>query len=571
MKLKTIKAIVLFLTLFAAGATAGHAQQTVMNDSTHTAIFLNAMMEYNAGNLQKAKEHFQLLSALDPQNDAACYYLANIAIRTDDAVSGELYLKKGIGLDSTNFWYRDMLGQIYIKNRKIPQAIEVYEELLELYPKKSAVYYSLVNLYLGSQETDNARKMLAKIEAAQGKSEALAMASFNIFRMEQNWEGGLNYLIEFDKEFQSPRIECVIADMYAERYRDSLALEYYNKALKRDPQYAPAMYGKAEVYRQKGDFANYFKEIKPFFSTQTVDPQMKTEYLKQVFQVPNFVPRFRQQIDSIMLEIEAVHPADTTSNMFLAAYWGQGGDNERCKRLLKKNYDLYPQEYNTMFQYVVAIYQLEEWENLEEAATEALAKYPGNADLAQLRGIARFRLKKTDKAIESYKEMEKIALAKKDTALLISSYSVLGDMYFEKNDSKSAFAYYKKALKLNPNDNGVLNNYAYYMALEGKNLKQAYEMSRKTIQAEPDNPTYLDTFGWILFLMDKPLEAKAQFKHAMLYGGTESAAILDHYAEVLFKLGEYDLAFIYWNQAKQLDGTLGIEEKVKERKAQMKK
>ena len=96
-------------------------------------------------------------------------------------------------------------------------------------------------------------------------------------------------------------------------------------------------------------------------------------------------------------------------------------------------------------------------------------------------------------------------------------------------------------------------------------------MSKKTVEAEPDNPTYLDTFGWILFLMDKPLEAKAQFKHALLYGGTENADILDHYAEVLFKLGEHDLAFIYWNQAKNLDNTLGIEEKIKVRKAQLKK
>lgn len=547
------------------------AQHTAITDSTTTAIFLNAMKEYNMGNLPKAKEHLQLLMAVDPQNDAACYYLANIAIRTDDAVSGELYLKKGIGLDSSNFWYRDMLGQVYIKNKKIKEAIKVYEDLLALYPKKSSVYYSLVNLYMGTQETDNARRILEKIEAAQGKSEALAMASFNIFRMEQNWEGGLEYLIEFDKEFQSPRIECIIADMYAERYRDSLALEYYDKALKRDPQYAPAMYGKGEVYRLKGDFESYFKEIQPFFSSREVDSRMKTEYLKQVFQVPNFIQRFRKQVDSIMLVMEETHQADTTANIFLAAYWGQGGDNERCKRLLKANYDLYPHKHSTMFQYVVAIYQLEEWENLEQAATDALEKFPGDADLVQLRGIARFQLKKTEKAIESYREMEKIALAERDTALLITSYSVLGDLHYEKKDSKGAFNYYKKALKLNPNENGVLNNYAYYLSLEGKNLKLAYEMSKKTIESEPDNPTYLDTFGWILFLMDKPLEAKAQFKHAMLYGGTESAAILDHYAEVLFKLGEHDLAFIYWNQAKQLDSTLGIEEKIKERKAQMKK
>ncbi|MBR2477617.1 MAG: tetratricopeptide repeat protein, partial [Bacteroidales bacterium] len=250
-----IPLLVIFCSLLPSGA---RAQATAITDSTVMAVFLNGMKEYNMGNLAKAKENFQLLMAIDPQNDAACYYLANIALKTDDAVSCELYLRKGIGMDSSNFWYRDMLGQVYIKNKKLDEAIKVYEELLELYPKKSAVYYSLVNLYMGAQDTENARGMLQKIEAAQGKSEALAMATFNIFRMEQNWEGGLEYLIEFDKEFRSPRIESIIADMYAERYRDSLALEYYNKALKLDPQYAPAMYGKGEVYRLKGDFANYF-------------------------------------------------------------------------------------------------------------------------------------------------------------------------------------------------------------------------------------------------------------------------------------------------------------------------
>ncbi|MBQ5827666.1 MAG: tetratricopeptide repeat protein, partial [Bacteroidales bacterium] len=191
----TLRTIILVLTLLVAAPAMAQQGKTTITDSTTTALFLNAMKEYNSGNLQKAKEHLQLLLAIDSNNDAACYYLANISIKTDDIVSGELYLKKGIGIDSSNFWYRDMLGQIYIKNKKLKEAIKVYEELLALYPKKSAVYYSLINLYLGAQETDNARKMLAKIEAAQGKSEAVAMTSFQIYRMEQNWEGGLNYLV----------------------------------------------------------------------------------------------------------------------------------------------------------------------------------------------------------------------------------------------------------------------------------------------------------------------------------------------------------------------------------------
>ena len=540
-------------------------------DSATTALLLNALKEYNSGNYTQAKGDFQKLAAIDPQNDAAYDYLANIALRTDDLPSGELYLKKGIEIDSSNFWYRDMLGQVYIKANKIKEAISVYEGLLRMHPKKSALHYTLVNLYLGSQQTEEAKGILEKIEASQGKSEAVAMTWFNIYRMEQNWEKALNYLVEFDREFQSPRIQCVIGDMYADRYKDTLAIHYYNKALELDRQCAPAMYGRAEVHRMNGNYPLFFADINPFLANPQIDSKMKIEYLKQLFQIPNFIKRYRLQLDNAMEGIALAHPADTTSNMFLAAYYGEIGDNAKCKEFLRKNYTLYPDKFSTLFQWVLAIYQLKEWENLEAATTEALEKYPHHPDLVQLRGIARFQMKQTDKAIESYRELEEISLKNRDTVSLISAYSILGDLHYEKKESKTAFSYYRKVLKLNPNETGALNNYAYYLALEGKNLKQAYQMSKKTVEAEPDNPTYLDTFGWILFLMDKPLEAKAQFKHAMLYGGTESADILDHYAEVLFSLGEHDLAFIYWNQAKQLDNTLGIDEKIKERKAQLKK
>jgi Tfp pilus assembly protein PilF len=120
-------------------------------------------------------------------------------------------------------------------------------------------------------------------------------------------------------------------------------------------------------------------------------------------------------------------------------------------------------------------------------------------------------------------------------------------------------------LKLDSSYAPVLNNYAYYLSLEGKKLKKAYTMSKKTVEAEPDNATYLDTFAWILHLMGKDLEAKPFFKHAMLYGGKDSAVMLDHYAEVLYVLGEYDLAQVYWSQAKakNTDGEVpDLEERV---------
>ena len=129
------------------------------------------------------------------------------------------------------------------------------------------------------------------------------------------------------------------------------------------------------------------------------------------------------------------------------------------------------------------------------------------------------------------------------------------------------------ALKINPGYVYVLNNYAYYLSVSGKNLKKALAMSRKTIEAEPDNATYLDTYGWILYLLGRHEEAKPHFKHAMLYGGKDSVVIMDHYAEVLFALKEYDLALVYWNLALQKNkGEIeGLEEKVKQRRQEMKK
>ena len=141
----------------------------------------------------------------------------------------------------------------------------------------------------------------------------------------------------------------------------------------------------------------------------------------------------------------------------------------------------------------------------------------------------------------------------KNKELCVGAWSMMGDAYHSKGDSKSAFKCYEKALRLNPDYAPVLNNYAYYLCLEGKQLKKAYKMSKKTVEAEPDNATYLDTFAWILHLLGRDLEAKPFFKHAMLYGGKDSAVILEHYAVVLEALGEADTAQVYRNMAKRLN------------------
>jgi len=148
-----------------------------------------------------------------------------------------------------------------------------------------------------------------------------------------------------------------------------------------------------------------------------------------------------------------------------------------------------------------------------------------------------------ERVIEVCQEM--MELQPDDTTNVVSCLSIIGDTYHSMGQSRKAYKTYEKALKLDPRNCPVLNNYAYYLSLEKRRLAKAEKMSFITIEQEPDNPTYLDTYGWILFLRGKAKQAKPYFKHAMLYGGKDNAVILMHFSQVLEKLGEKDLATYY--------------------------
>lgn len=147
--------------------------------------------------------------------------------------------------------------------------------------------------------------------------------------------------------------------------------------------------------------------------------------------------------------------------------------------------------------------------------------------------------------IEQCTRMIPVAAAAKDTTNILMAYSTIGDYYHMMGRKKDAYRNYEAALRINPRYVPVLNNYAYFLSEEKKQLRKALQMSRITIEEEPDNATYLDTYGWLLFLLKRPEEAKPYFKHAMIFGGKDSDVVLKHYSLVLEALGEKDLATYY--------------------------
>jgi tetratricopeptide (TPR) repeat protein len=145
-----------------------------------------------------------------------------------------------------------------------------------------------------------------------------------------------------------------------------------------------------------------------------------------------------------------------------------------------------------------------------------------------------------------------------DKKLMSDFYTFIGDLLHTANRMTECYEAYDSALVYNPDNIGVLNNYAYFLSLTRENLDKAEEMSYRTIKAEPDNKTYLDTYAWILFQQGKFADAQRYMDRVVPRDSTEeflmkdehtTSAILEHAADVAWMNGDAQWAIRLWQLA----------------------
>ena len=526
--------------------------------------FIEGLRLLNLGNIDAAEKVFEGLLAKNPLMDASHYYLSSIYIKKGDLKKAEKSTAEAVKLDPDNYWYKIQLARIYSATNQLDKATEVYEDIRRTNPARSDLYIDMIELYTRRQDYPKALSILDDIERVSGKNEATGLTRYNILIGQQKQPEAIEFMREFAKEHSSPRIATVLGDYFASIQKDTIAMNYYSTALSMDPKYIPATFGIAEGYRVRGQFDLYFEYMFPFMSNTEVNPRLKADYMKEILANPKFVQTFYPQVDTMMQNLYGAHPQDSLVAYGFAVFMVQTSRADIGLKVLEKNIENYPDDREPMHQLLSLIYYLERWDNLIAQSDTALLKFPGDLDFIQLKGIGQLQLNQTDNAINTFLSI--LPLAKGDSATTVRTLSILGDTYYMAGNKKEAYKYYQKTIRLEPNHAAALNNYAYYLSEEGKQLKKAMQMSKRTIELEPENATYLDTYAWILHKLGQNVEAKAILKQAMVYGGNENADILDHYAEVLFALGEKDLAFMYWGQADKLDPSLGIAQKAEKLK-----
>jgi len=540
------KVVVILLLLCALGVPVP-AQETDAN-------LVDAVTLYTNGQNKKARQLLHTLSIADPKNDAVWYYLSMASLRDRDLDSAVEACSMAVALDSANYWYRHLEARLSVLQNKADDGISQYEALVRDFPDENGTWYELLDLYLKNQKFEKALEALDEIEKQRGPSEEVTRTRYDVYTAMGRQDEGAEILEKFNEQFSVPSVLSMLGDYYLADFKDSLALARYEEALSLDSTYLPAVLGKSEVYRHMRRYPDYFKTLNPFFSSQDVSADSKSMYIGNLTRSldPRILEIHRAGFDTLVVKAGAAHPADSSLLSSIGSYYYTTGREKEAGEWFRKSADLYPESITQTATYIQYLQLQSQWEPLRERSMQGYERFQQLAFL-DYANLASYNLEDWDSIIANSQMLLKNF--SKDKEICLNAWTQLGDAYHSKGDSKNSYKAYQNALKINPDYAPVLNNYAYYLSLEGKNLKKAYTMSKKTIEQEPDNATYLDTFAWILHLMGRDLEAKPFFKHAMLYGGKESATILRHYATVLEALGEADTAKIYRNQAQRLEAS----------------
>ena len=396
---------------------------------------------------EDAIRELQYLDRNYPADDAVKYQLGMAYWAAGNTVKAEEYLQAAAALDTANYWYKDALAAVYSAQGRGQESAALYLELLEKHPGR----------------------------------------------------------------YSSPYTLTVQGDKYLSEYKDTLALESYERALEYDPSYAPAVLGRAEVYRVRGNVPGFLADVHAFTLNPEIQAGPKCAYIQQILRNVNY-PFYRSwgaQLDSLVTGCVRTHPADSSAIKLAGSWYWSTDRKDLGRQYFGRLLEAYPQDLDMRY---LNLGLLMEDGNLREVVEEC------------------------DRIVK---------LGGKKNPEVVPALATAGDCWHAIGNDRKAMRYYDKVLRIDPDNATTLNNYAYYLSLSGRKLKKAEKMSRTSLDLEPDNPSYLDTYGWILHLLGRDQEAKPYFKRAMIYGGKDHLEILEHYAVVLEALGEVELSRYY--------------------------
>lgn len=541
-------------------------------------MYLDAVCQQLAGNDSAAMELLDSCMALRP--DAAEVYFRRAQYYSDcgnDSLA-TASLERAAQLQPGNDTYQESVAETYISRRDYDSAIRAYENLYAHHRDRSDVLDILVRLYGAKKDYNKMLATIDRMEQADGESDDLTFLRMNVYEQRHDTKNAYRMLKKLnDGHPNEPSYKVMLGNWLMNHDRKPEAFKLFQAALAEDSQNEFALNSLYDYYRAAGDntAAERLRD-EILFSTKT-ETKTKTTMLQQAIRESeqhggDSLPVLGLFDRTIAASPKAVDIINLKAVYMKLKKMPEDSVNATFARTLAVEPD------NTMarLEIIQNLWPHKRWDDVIRLSREGTQYNPDDMAFYYFLGLAYFQTDRDDDALEAFRRGVGEINDKSNPDIVSDFYSLMGDILYKKHKPDEAFAAYDSCLQWKDDNVMALNNYAYYLSEERRDLKKAEQMSARTIKAEPTNPTYLDTYAWILFLQKRYDEARAYIDRALdndSTGGNDStdtaaagpsAVVIGHAGDIYCMCGDAKRAAELWQKAIEAGGDKAtLERKIK--------
>ncbi len=545
--------------------SCGTSRQKMKVQSVETAVLApEQQRKYDyffleAARLKIQKDYdaaFDLLQhclTINPNASSALYELAQYYLFLKQMPQGQAALEKAVENDPGNYWYSQGLANLYQQQDETEKATKLLESMSVRFTDKLDPLYALLDIYNRQEQYDKVIATLNRIEGKMGKSEQLSMEKFRIYLQMKDNKNAFHEIESLVAEYpMDSRYQVVLGDVYMQNGKKEEAYNMYRKVLDAEPDNAMAMYSLASYYEATGQKELYQQHLDTLLLNKKVPSETKLNVMRQFVVQNEQDGKDSTRVINLFNRILEQEPDDAGIPMLYSQYLLSKGMNKEAFPVLRQVLAIDPTNTAARMMLLGEAVRKEDYNDVINLCEAGVETNPEMLEFYFYLAIAYNQAERTDDVISICRKALTQITADSKKEVVSDFYSILGDAYHTKNLNTEAYAAYDSALVYNPSNIGALNNYAYYLSVERRNLDKAEEMSYKTVKAEPNNATYLDTYAWILFEKGNYAEARLYIDDAMKNDGGKSDVIVEHCGDIYYMTGDVDKALEYWKQALEI-------------------
>lgn len=568
--IKAIVPTVLFLFLSTGFALSQEQSKLVIDSSNKRKFdyyFYDALNAKAKGNFAEAFDLFQHCHTLDSTNANVLSELGSFFNVLQEKSKAVEYLSKAVKLDPNNYYYNMVLASLYKEVDQKEEAIDIYNMLLKTNPQKTDLYMALAEVYNDNGDLGKAIEALDELEKNVGIRESITLNKFRLYSMLSKKDEAFDEIKSIIKKNpDNLNYIILLGDVYMQDNQLDKSLEQYEKVKAIDPDLPALVISMVNYYEKSGKSELAKEEIRTALLSSMFDVDMKLQLLTRYITMLQSNKADTKIANPLFISLFDQHPHHPQLNFL----YGSVLLLQENKDEAMKQFEIYTEaepDNPAGWEQMLRIALPDSLDQVVTITENALKHIPDAYQFYFYLGGAKYQQKKYQEALDIF-ESGLETMDEGNSPVKSDFYAQIGDLNYHLGNHAVAFENYEKALKINPQNLGVLNNYSYFLSVQNKDLDKAERMSEITVKAEPTNATFLDTYGWVLFKQGAYTMAKIYIENAVKYSEDEpSSEVLEHYGDVLYKTDEPEQALEQWKKAKEI----GSESKTLNKKIKSKK